>query len=197
MRYLLALFRPPASFVALLGLGGALCIASAASVLSGCGSSGPAVSEVSPGEARKGSRVASTLRSATARWEGTPYQMGGTTRRGVDCSGFVQRLYRDELGVKLSRSTRAQVQQGRRISEDHLRPGDLVFFRPARKSRHVGVYVGDGEFAHASTSAGVTISSLERDYWQDAYWTARRVLRLTSASPEEVAAGSASERTSW
>ena len=185
----------------MLALGVGLCIAGATPVLSGCGSSEPAAAPegepVDPGAARKPARVATDLRSATERWEDTPYQMGGTTRRGVDCSGFVQRLYRDELDVTLPRSTRTQMQQGRRVGADELRPGDLVFFRPDQKTRHVGVYVGDGEFAHASTSAGVTVSPLARDYWQDAYWTARRVLRLTPGSPDEVADGSAPERAGW
>ena len=58
---------------------------------------------------------------------------------------------------------------------DHLLPGDLVFFHPPNKIRHVGIYLGRGEFAHASTSTGVTISQMNSTYWRNAYWTARRV----------------------
>ena len=200
-------FRPLASACTLLGLGVALCIASVSVVLSGCGSSAPASSPVQEvnGETPSAARLASSLRAETRRWAGTPYRLGGTTRRGVDCSGFMQNLYRDVLGVKLPRSTRTQVRTGRRIGKDELRPGDLVFFRPTRKVRHVGVYVGEGEFAHASSSRGPTISPLGREYWQEAYWTARRVVRLTpdtaSADTRGVAAQAlparTSERTGW
>ena len=153
----------------------------------------------------RASRIASTLRAETQRWEGTPYELGGTTRRGIDCSAFAQRLYRNALDVELPRSTRTQVQEGQRISKSNLRPGDLVFFRPARKVRHVGVYVGEGEFAHASTSEGVTITPLSREYWQDAYWTARRVLRLTPSplavdtpdAPDRTVPQRLPERTGW
>lgn len=182
-----ATFRFPAPECALLGLGVTLCLLLAASsVLSGCASSAPAASAVEnkTSEAHPAvPRIASTLRAEVQAWEGTPYRMGGTTRRGVDCSGFMQRLYRDALDVELSRSTRTQVREGRRIARSELRPGDLVFFRPARKTRHVGVYVGEGEFAHASTSEGVTITPLANSYWQDAYWTARRVLQPAAPAP--------------
>ncbi|PSR00639.1 MAG: glycoside hydrolase [Bacteroidetes bacterium QS_9_68_14] len=186
---------------ATLGMGVTLLAVAFAPGLSGCASSGLANS---PEEAPSGgappertareasgsvagdsasapaARVASALRAETRRWEGTPHQMGGTTRRGVDCSAFMQRVFERTMDVRLPRSTRSQVQEGQRVAREDLRAGDLVFFRPGGKGRHVGVYVGDGEFAHASTSAGPTISPLERGYWQDAYWTARRVVRLAS-----------------
>ncbi len=159
-----------------------------AAVLSGCASSRPPVAS-SPDAASvpNPDRTAQQLRTATAQWAGTPYVLGGTSRRGIDCSAFVQVLYRDVLGLPLPRTTQRQAQAGRSVPVDEAQPGDLVFFRPARKLRHVGVYLGEGEFAHASTSQGVMISRLEEPYWQDAYWMTRRILpdlpETTSASP--------------
>jgi cell wall-associated NlpC family hydrolase len=102
--------------------------------------------------------------------------MGGTTRRGIDCSGFVQRLYRDIFALRIPRSTTLQVKSGRSIDIDQLRAGDLVFFRIPRKKGHVGIYLGRAEFAHASTTRGVTVSSLHEPFWRQSYWTARRYL---------------------
>lgn len=118
------------------------------------------------------------LRSELQQWEGTPHLMGGTSQRGIDCSGFVQRLYRDIFDRKIPRSTSLQVKAGKSIDKNQLISGDLVFFRLPHKGRHVGIYLGQAQFAHASTSKGVTISSLENRYWRNSYWTARRYLSL-------------------
>ncbi|NNF58043.1 MAG: hypothetical protein HKN04_07355 [Rhodothermaceae bacterium] len=115
------------------------------------------------------------LRDAGEDWIGVPYRYGGTTRRGIDCSAFVQTFMRDHTGLDLTRTTATQVQEGEAIDKDELQPGDLVFFR-RRGTRHVGVYLDDGEFIHASSSRGVTVSNLEEGYYQRHYWTARRVL---------------------
>jgi cell wall-associated NlpC family hydrolase len=119
-------------------------------------------------------RVEQRLRSKVRQWEGTPYRMGGSSRRGVDCSGFVHRLYRDIFVQQIPRSTALLVKSGRPIGKNKLRTGDLVFFKVPHKGRHVGIYLSRMEFAHASTSKGVTISSLEDHYWYRCYWTARR-----------------------
>lgn len=108
-------------------------------------------------------------------WKGTRYRLGGLSKRGIDCSGLVYTTYRDRLGIELPRSTQYQVQVGRTIRRSDLRPGDLVFFKTGRKVRHVGIYIEDGKFFHASTSKGVTISRLDGYYWRDRYWQARRV----------------------
>lgn len=116
------------------------------------------------------------LRAAVRHWAGTPHRMGGNGRSGIDCSGFVQRVYHDLFNIRLPRSTALQVQTGTTIPKKELRSGDLVFFHPPRKNRHVGIYLSNGEFAHASTSRGITISRLSNPYWRDAYWTAKRVM---------------------
>lgn len=118
--------------------------------------------------------VEQQLRSHVRKWRGTPHRMGGGNQRGIDCSGFVQRLYHDIFHRQIPRSTALQVKFGRSIGKNQLRAGDLVFFRLPHKGRHVGIYLGQAEFAHTSTSKGVTISSLEDRYWQRHYWTARR-----------------------
>lgn len=100
--------------------------------------------------------------------------MGGNNLHGIDCSGFVQQLYRDIFGRLIPRTTALQVKSGSPVEKSRLCPGDLVFFRPPYKVRHVGIYLGRGEFAHASTSKGVMISNLTEDYWNRCYWTARR-----------------------
>jgi cell wall-associated NlpC family hydrolase len=120
--------------------------------------------------------VEQRLRAEVRQWEGTPHRMGGSTLRGIDCSGFVQRLYRDIFDRRIPRSTALQVKSGRPVGHRRLRTGDLVFFKVPHKGRHVGIYLGHAQFAHASTSRGVTISNLEDPYWHRLYWTARRYL---------------------
>ena len=107
--------------------------------------------------------------------------MGGTNRSGVDCSGFVQQVYRDVFHQAIPRTTALQVRSGRPVGRGRLVPGDLVFFKPPDKVRHVGIYLGAGQFAHASASRGVIISNLSEAYWQHCYWTARRYLASSSA----------------
>lgn len=107
------------------------------------------------------------------QWAGTRYRMGGTGSGGIDCSAFVQKTMSGAFGLDLPRSTSEQRYEGRSISKSDLRPGDLVFFR---KNHHVGVYVGNGLFVHASTSQGVTTSSLSESYWARNYTQSRRVL---------------------
>lgn len=121
--------------------------------------------------------VEQQLRAAVGGWIGTPHKLGGNDHSGIDCSGFVQMVYLDVFNVRLPRSTALQVQTGAPIRLAQLRIGDLVFFHPPNKIRHVGVYLGRGEFAHASASRGVVISKLRTSYWQKCYWTSRRIIQ--------------------
>ncbi|MEM6288895.1 MAG: NlpC/P60 family protein [Bacteroidota bacterium] len=123
--------------------------------------------------------VESTLRGDGPNWIGIPYRWGGTTRRGIDCSAFVQQYVRQNLGIELPRTTAYQRYEGVEIDKSELLPGDLVFFR-RRGIRHVGVYLSDGEFIHASSSRGVTISNLSETYWTRHYWMSRRILNEPS-----------------
>jgi len=109
---------------------------------------------------------------------GTPYRYGGTDRDGMDCSGFTSRVYREAALPSLSRSTREQFRQGRPVQRDSLRFGDLVFFNTTGDSpSHVGLFIEDDVFAHASVSFGVTLSSLKSTYYKQRYIGARRVVR--------------------
>jgi cell wall-associated NlpC family hydrolase len=107
----------------------------------------------------------------------TPYKYGGNTKDGMDCSAFTQILYRDVFNINLERSARLQYNQGKALSsDDELKFGDLVFFntRQRVKPGHVGIYIGDNLFAHASTKKGVTITALDYDYYRRTYMGARR-----------------------
>jgi lipoprotein Spr len=108
-------------------------------------------------------------------WKGTHYQWGGTTHRGVDCSALMQHLFSDAAHLRLPRTTGEQIQRGVQVSQYRLQAGDLVFFQTGPHRRHVGVYIGNNQFIHASTSEGVTVSTLASNYWQARYITARRV----------------------
>jgi cell wall-associated NlpC family hydrolase len=107
---------------------------------------------------------------------GVDYHYGGTTTNGFDCSGFTQYVF-NQLGIDLLRSSRDQATQGKKVSKDDLRPGDLVFFKTNGKTiSHVGIYVGDGSFAHASVRKGITISNMSDKSYRNIFVTARRVM---------------------
>ena len=110
------------------------------------------------------------------QWQGTGHKMGGSGSRGVDCSGFVKEIYRDVFNIDLPRTTKAQVKLGKPVSFKELQPGDLVFFKPPTYARHVGIYLSQSEFVHASKTKGVTISKIDAHYWGKYYWIARRIL---------------------
>jgi len=107
-------------------------------------------------------------------WRGVKYREGGLSKKGVDCSGFVYLTYQQQFNRKLPRTTELLSSTGKSVNRESLRAGDLVFFKTGWKLRHVGIYLGNTEFVHASSSRGVRISSLNSPYWHDAYWMARR-----------------------
>ena len=133
---------------------------------------GSTVTAVNTGNSQN---IKSALLAEYPRWKGTHYRWGGTTHKGVDCSSLMQHLFNDSLQTHLPRTTFQQIKNGKRVSKNNLEPGDLVFFKTSPGDRHVGVYVGDHQFIHASKIEGVTISSLDNQYWVDHYETARRL----------------------
>jgi cell wall-associated NlpC family hydrolase len=108
-------------------------------------------------------------------WRNVKHRMGGMSRNGIDCSGLVYHTYRTKLGVELPRSTENQSKVGLAIKQKQLKAGDLVFFKTGVFTRHVGMYIEEGEFLHVSSSKGVMVSNLEDPYWRSAYWKARRI----------------------
>ncbi|APX93971.1 glycoside hydrolase [Halomonas sp. 1513] len=123
--------------------------------------------------------VRQALLAQHERWVGTPYRLGGEGQAGIDCSALMQHVFNDSFRMDLPRTTESQALQGSRIERSELRPGDLVFFRPPGPYNHVGVYVGDGYFLHASTSQGVILSEIDNTYWQRHYWQSRRPMDQT------------------
>jgi probable lipoprotein NlpC len=109
-------------------------------------------------------------------WLGTPYLSGGTTKNGTDCSGFVSSVYLEKERMYIPRTTTEEYKMGKDVTRDNLVIGDLVFFGNGRRVSHVGIYVGRGNFIHASSSKGVTVSPLEDNYWKPKYMGARRYL---------------------
>jgi len=113
----------------------------------------------------------------------TPYRYGGTTRQGMDCSGLIYQSF-SHHGKSLPRTTKELSQYGRKIKLKRVRVGDLLFFKTSKKLfggiNHVGLVVKsngrDIQFIHSTTSRGVIITSLEEQYWSDAFKLARRVL---------------------
>ncbi|OOF12050.1 hypothetical protein BZG82_02440 [Salinivibrio sp. PR5] len=108
------------------------------------------------------------------QWQGTPYRWGGTSRQGIDCSAYTQRVYRDALSTPLPRTTHGQAKGGYPVDYKDAQLGDLVFFHIRPGLRHVGIYLGNQQFMHASTSQGVTVSRLDNPYWQARFWQFRR-----------------------
>lgn len=108
-------------------------------------------------------------------WWGTGYRMGGTTKDGVDCSSFVQTLMAGVFGLSLPRTAREQHDNTVKILAEELTEGDLVFFNTRGGISHVGIYLSNNKFVHASTSGGVMISDLNEPYWKARYKGAGRV----------------------
>lgn len=146
-------------------------------LLNACGSLPPTVQDNGAAtDPRHPPSVLERLYSQHQEWQGTPYRIGGQSRQGVDCSGFVQLTYRQQLGLELPRTTEQQATEGIPVEQRQLSSGDLVFFLIDGRTRHVGIYLDGERFLHASKSQGVMISDLDNPYWQAAYWRARRVL---------------------
>ena len=108
-------------------------------------------------------------------WMGVPYKYGGTTKQGVDCSGFVGNIYREAYGITLKRTANDMQQDVKKVGKNQLREGDLVFFVNSHgKVSHVGIYLHDGLFVHSSTSRGVIISPLSDKYWSQHFYSGGR-----------------------
>jgi lipoprotein Spr len=109
-------------------------------------------------------------------WIGTPYRFGGSSRKGIDCSAFTKQLYSDVFNLTIRRSSRDIFSMVNPVGKDDLKEGDLVFFKiHSRSISHIGIYLGNNRFAHAS-SKGVAISSLDDAYYSRYFYKCGRVL---------------------
>lgn len=116
-------------------------------------------------------------------WWGVPYRMGGMTQKGIDCSAFMQTLFFGVFALKLPRTAREQKTVTEWIPMNDLREGDLVFFNTRGGVSHVGMYLHNNKFVHASTSSGVMISDLNDSYWSRKLIGAGRILQSILPRP--------------
>ena len=122
------------------------------------------------------SSLASSIVATSMNYIGVPYVFGGTSPYGFDCSGYVQYVFAN-AGISIPRTADVQYEFGTPISTTELVSGDLVFFSTyTYGASHVGIYLGDNQFIHASSSRGVTIDSLGSSYWSSHYIGAHRIL---------------------
>ncbi len=118
------------------------------------------------------------LLAAVEEWLGTRYRYGGCSKSGVDCSCLVQNIFRDAFGIELSRNSRTISENDMRpVDREALQEGDLVCFKiRSRNISHIGIYLKDGKFVHASRSYGVKIENLDDPYFSRRYAVGGRVL---------------------
>lgn len=145
--------------------------------LGGSSSSSVNAGSISATPVGRNSGNSNTIRAAASRYLNIRYMLGGTGAGGIDCSGFT-RMVLQQFGVSLPRTARAQYGVGNTVSRGNLQSGDLVFFNTlGRGVSHVGVYLGNGQFANANSYNGRTvIEAMTTSYWATRYIGARRVL---------------------
>jgi cell wall-associated NlpC family hydrolase len=120
--------------------------------------------------------VSKRLNNEIKKWLGIPYKSGGTDTKGIDCSALTCALYQQVYAKVLPRTCQLQSEFCKKISKQHLVEGDLVFFKTgAQEVSHVGLYLGDHQFVHASVSKGVVISSLENPYYKQRFVSGGRI----------------------
>lgn len=121
-------------------------------------------------------------------WLGTPYRYGGQDYSGTDCSGMTMKVYHKALGIKIPRNSAEQQRFCRSINKKSMNAGDLLFFctgKDKNRVSHVGLYIGDGRFIHASASRGVIISHIDERYYASNYHSSGFVQRKGYSTPTE------------
>ncbi|WP_426669474.1 C40 family peptidase [Mucilaginibacter sp. McL0603] len=118
-------------------------------------------------------------------WVGTPYHFGGESRKGIDCSAFTKEVYSKVFNLTIKRNSRDIFSMVSPVSKDDLKEGDLVFFKiHSRSISHIGIYLGNNRFAHAS-SRGVAISSLDDSYYSRYFYKGGRLLEAFKKELDE------------
>jgi probable lipoprotein NlpC len=110
-------------------------------------------------------------------WWDSPYKWGGTSKAGIDCSAFAQKLFKNVYQVDLPRTSRMQYKACVKIKKEDLETGDLMFFRSSRGMWHVGTYIYKGFFVHSSSHEGVHINSISDPYYQKHVFAYGRILK--------------------
>lgn len=109
------------------------------------------------------------LYAISSQWLGVPYRNGGITTKGIDCSGLTYNIYKTVYRKTIPRDTKGLEKEANKSTKNNLNPGDLVFFATSKdknKTTHVGIYLKDNKFIHASTSKGVIVSDLDETYYK-------------------------------
>lgn len=128
-------------------------------------------------------------------WIGTPYRFGGSSRKGIDCSAFTKELYSQVFNMDIERSSRDIFSMVNPVRKDDLKEGDLVFFKiHSRRISHVGIYLGNNRFAHAS-SRGVAISSLDDAYYKRYFYRGGRMLESFKAELQKQSSAASADNT--
>jgi lipoprotein Spr len=127
-------------------------------------------------DAQKITTANASLKKEIESWLGTPYKYGGTTRQGIDCSAFCGQVYKNVYNITLGRSANDIYEQSKPVKKEDLREGDFVFFKiNSSKVSHVGIYLSQNKFVHASTSRGVVISDLTDTYYTKYFFSGGRI----------------------
>lgn len=135
-----------------------------------------AIGKLDSPKGRQSASVEDLLVSEAYTWLGTPYRYGGNDRDGVDCSGLVAAVY-GAVGISLPRTSRSQYEAVSRIEPDNLKGGDLIFFSTGTVVNHVGIYIGNGEMIHASSSRGVIKQAVADEYYTRRFAGVGRIIK--------------------
>ncbi|MDD5362825.1 MAG: C40 family peptidase [Ignavibacteria bacterium] len=132
-----------------------------------------------PSSSNKSEMVSDEVMYKVIEYLNTPYLWGGTSKRGIDCSAFVQTVMYQALGIMLPRTSFEQSNVGVDVTRSELKFGDLLFFDTMHKGRttHVGIYLSDGYFVHSGSRTGVAVASLDSDFYSGVFLKAKRVVQ--------------------
>lgn len=131
-----------------------------------------------PSSNNKSEMISDEVMYKVIEYLNTPYLWGGTSKRGIDCSAFVQTVMYQSIGVMLPRTSYEQSNVGEDVTRSELKFGDLLFFDTMSKGRvsHVGIYLSDGYFVHSGSKTGVIVASLDSDFYSRVFLKAKRVI---------------------